>query len=311
MKNSFLWMFFCLSILCCSQGISQPSVENVSLHQQKASYSFDSELLLSHVKTLSDDSFQGRRTGTEGAQMARDYIIKQLISLDAEPLGENFEQEFRFKSRTSFYDGTNILATIKGTEYPDKFIVLSAHYDHEGVKNGKIYNGADDDASGVAGLLAFAEYFKSNPPNHSVILAFFDAEELGLQGSKYFLENSIIPIEGIEMNINLDMIGRNAKDEIYVVGTSSKSSFEPIVKTNSTINDISILIGHDGSDKKQDWTYSSDHGSFHQKQIPFLYFGVEDHEDYHQPTDDFEKIQPIFFTNVVESIITIFEQLDQ
>src|SRR5690606_18370697 len=100
----------------------------------------------------------------------------------------------------------NVLGWIKGTENPDSFIVISAHYDHEGVKKGIIYNGADDNASGVSALFSFAEYFKSNPPKHSVILAAFDAEELGLRGSKYFVENPIVPLEKIRLNINLDMV---------------------------------------------------------------------------------------------------------
>ena len=309
MKTLLIWMSLLAFSFIPNRIASQVPTQ---LDSQESSIvkRFNSEQLLAHVKILSNDSLQGRRTATEGAQMARDYITKQLDFLNVEPLGETYEQAFSFRDRNDSVSGINLLAKIEGTEPSRGFIVLSAHYDHEGVKNDQIYNGADDDASGVAGLLAFADYFKNNPSRHSVILAFFDAEELGLQGSKYYVSNPVIPVKDIAFNINLDMVSRNENNEIYVVGADTKPSFKSVLTKNSQINGISILIGHDGTDGKQDWTYSSDHGSFHQKGIPFLYFGVEDHKDYHQPTDDFENIQPQFFINVVESIITIFEQLD-
>ena len=203
----------------------------------------------------------------------------------------------------------NILGKITGTKFPDKYIVISAHYDHVGIHDGKIYNGADDDASGVSALFAVAEYLAKNPPRYSVILAAFDAEELGLQGAKYFVDK--MKDANIVVNLNMDMISRSEKNELYVVGGRHNKSLEQIIaNTQRETLGLSLLVGHDGTDKKQDWTYASDHGPFHRAKIPFIYFGNEDHAGYHQPTDDFEKITPKFYKNAVKVVLKIFGKID-
>jgi len=271
---------------------------------------FNSDSLLHHVAVLSSDVYQGRRTGTEGAVQAKMYIINQFKNLNIKPLNKNYNQYFSFDERNHTYQASNVLGWIKGTESPNDYIVLSAHYDHEGIKKNKIYNGADDDASGISALFAFAEYLNENPPNHSVIFAAVDAEELGLVGSKYFVDNSIVPIRDIRLNINMDMISRSDKSELFVIGSRYYKTLEPAIKSFKSSENMTLLIGHDGSDGKQNWTNSSDHASFHKAHIPFLYFGVEDHKDYHQPTDDFENIHPNFYQNAVVAIITVFRALD-
>ena len=278
--------------------------------QDLSEFQFDTKQLLQHVKTLASDTFEGRRTGTNGAKKAKDYIVNELKILQIKPLVTNFEQPFEFSSRRKNYNGINILGLIEGTEKAENYIVISAHYDHEGIKNGKIYNGADDDASGVSALLAFAEYFQKTPPKHSVILAFFDAEELGLKGSKYYVDNPVIPIESIKLNINLDMVSRSNKNELYITGARDNKAFEAIILNQKSSDEFKFLMGHDGRDGKQNWTYSSDHGSFFRKGIPFLYFGVEDHKDYHKPTDDYENIHQEFYKTAVENMLNLIKQID-
>lgn len=271
---------------------------------------FNETLLLEHVKTLSSDAFEGRRTGTKGAFKAEKYIVSQFTSSNVLPLGKNYEQPFLFSNEGKNYSGVNILGLIKGTLYPDKYIVISAHYDHEGVKNGQIYNGADDNASGICALFSFGEYFKNNPPKHSVILAAFDGEELGFGGSKYFVNNSMIPLKQIIVNLNMDMISRSDKNELFAVGTIFNKTLENVISSQEYSTTIKLLKGHDQGNWMDNWTYSSDHASFHKKGIPFLYFGVEDHKDYHQPTDDYENIQPDFYIEAVKVIMSVFENID-
>jgi len=276
---------------------------------------FNGDQLLHHIKTLSSDAFEGRQTGTKGGLKARAYIIEQFKDLEVKPLGASFEQEFSFERRGKSYHAGNVLGLIKGTENPDSYIVISAHYDHLGirVKEGQsdsIYNGADDDASGTSALFSFAEYFKNNPPKHSVILAAFDSEELGLRGSKYFVDNSIVPLESIMVNLNMDMISRNTKEELYAVGTRYNETLKLLISNFKPTGKIKLLTGHDGEDGKQNWTGSSDHGSFHNKEIPFLYFGVEDHNDYHKATDHYENIHPEFYKAAVNLIISVFNEVD-
>ena len=311
MRTKLLGLFLFISITFSSCRQSQGASKEETT-EQETSFSFNSDSLLTHIKTLSSDAFEGRQTGTRGSEKARHYIIDELKSLNVKPLLENYEQSFSFQSDGKTYNGSNILSIVPGTSTPKKYIVISAHYDHEGIKNGEIYNGADDNASGVGGLMAFAEYFKKNPPKHSVVLAFFDAEELGLEGSEYYVEHSKIDLNAIVLNINMDMISRNDANELYVSGVKSDVRLNEVEVISSFISseDLTLLTGHDGSDDKQDWTYSSDHGSFHNKNIPYLYFGVEDHKDYHKPTDDFENIDPKFYKHAVQTIISAFGQLD-
>ena len=301
-KNSFFAVFICLLSIHGYAQIAPVKNAEVAL--------FNETDLLHHVKTLSSDAFEGRRTGTKGGFKAEKYIIEHFKKSKALPLLPNYEQPFSFTSEGKHYDGKNVLGFIKGTLHPEKYIVISAHYDHEGIKNGQIYNGADDDASGVSALFTFADYFKIHPPKHSVILAAFDAEELGLQGSKYFVNHPIIPIKQIKVNLNMDMISRSDKKELFAVGTVFNNTLKALVKEHTYSKKIHFLTGHDEGHLEENWTYSSDHASFHKKGIPFLYFGVEDHKDYHQPTDDFENIQPAFYIEAVKVILSVFEKID-
>lgn len=191
-------------------------------------------------------------------------------------------------------------------------IVVTAHYDHIGIKDGKIYNGADDNASGISGLLAIARYFKAKRPRHTLIFVAFDAEEKGLRGAKHFVNNLPVQKDMIKLNVNMDMISRSDQNEMYAVGTYHyphlKNALDEVAETAL----IKLSLGHDRPELgSNDWTYSSDHAPFHQKGIPFIYFGVEDHEDYHEHTDVAEKINPEFLTNTIITILETIKKLDQ
>jgi len=204
--------------------------------------------------------------------------------------------------------GGNVISMVKGKS--DKVIVITGHHDHLGIRNGKIYNGADDDASGTAAVIAIADYFKDKTPNHTLVFATVDAEEAGMHGSAYLVKNFPLGKENIVLNVNMDMISRNDKNELYACGLFHYPNLrEPLTKVNSTIN---LLSGHDDPNNKtqQNWTNSSDHRSFHKEKIPFIYFGVEDHKDYHKDTDTFENINQEFYVEAVKLIIQAVENYD-
>ena len=204
-----------------------------------------------------------------------------------------------------------MLGCIEGTKYPNQYIVVSAHYDHVGIKKGKIYNGADDNASGTCALIEIADYFIQNPPQYSIIIASFDAEELGLQGARCFVDEPPVPRDSILLNINMDMVSRNKDNELYVCGTFHYPQLRTPIEAMLQEQTITILFGHDNPKLGfNDWTSASDHGAFHDEQIPFLYFGVEDHKDYHKPADDFENIQPAFYKVAVESVLKAVKIFD-
>jgi Zn-dependent M28 family amino/carboxypeptidase len=313
MKTKYLSLYFVLLLIFSCKGQTETTTEQTLEQVEVNTPLFDAEALLERVKFLALDSLEGRRTGEKGGLIARDYVVSQFKKYGIAPLLSEYTQPFSFEGRRDkkTYEGANVLGLIKGTEQPEKYIVISAHYDHVGVNDGEVYNGADDDASGTSAIIAVAEYLKNNPPKHSVVFAAFDAEELGLRGAAHFLEANTIPKEQIAIDINLDMVGRNDNNELYVVGTNLYTQLQPAITDLELPENFKLSVGHDGLDDKDNWVSSSDHGPFHKQEIPFLYFGVEDHKDYHQPTDDFEFIQPEFYAKAVTVIISVFERIDE
>jgi Zn-dependent M28 family amino/carboxypeptidase len=256
----------------------------------------DVDRLLATVRTLASPEFEGRRAGTPGGAKARAWVAERVKEIGLEPLES----------------GTNVVGLCKGKRSDGPAIVLSAHFDHLGVRNGQMYPGADDNASGIAVLLALAEYCKETPFAHDVVFAAFDAEEQELRGAREFVEKPPIPKERLALDINLDMVSRGDKNELYAAGTyhwpKTKSALEAVASRTS----IKLLFGHDRpSDGKDDWTKQSDHGAFHAAGIPFVYFGVEDHPDYHKPTDTPDKINPTFFRQAAETILDAVIELDR
>ncbi len=278
------------------------------------SSSISSERLLKDIEFLSSDAMRGRVSGSPEIIKAREFIADRFKSVGLEQFGSGYLQEFSFTRRRSGEKiaGANVVGYIKGKKYPEKYIVVTAHYDHVGVQNGEIYNGADDNASGTAALLALAERFKKERPRHSIIFAAFDAEEQGLQGSRYFVANLPVKKESIVVNVNMDMLGRNDKGELYAAGAFHYPQLRPVLEKVQKSAKVKVLLGHDDPKLgRDDWTGQSDHGSFHKAGIPFIYFGVEDHEDYHRPTDDFERIQPDFYVKAVETVLSTLHLFDR
>src|SRR5690606_24926146 len=149
----------------------------------------DSARLLGDIGRLAHDSMAGRGVMTAENAEARAWLVSELRRIGLGPVGGSYEHAFARarRNRPDSVRGANVLGVVRGTEKPDEFIVVSAHYDHVGVREGKIYNGADDNASGTAAVLAMAAHFKAHPPRHSMIFALWDAEESGLLGARAFV----------------------------------------------------------------------------------------------------------------------------
>lgn len=271
----------------------------------------DSVKLMADLSAISADSMDGRRTGTAGNIRARAYILGQFRAAGLSPFTQRFAFQFSVaRPGATTVMGTNLIGYQEGTKHPDRYIVLSAHYDHLGNKNGVIYNGADDNASGTAGVLAIARWLKDNPPENSVVIALFDGEEQGLLGSLDFIAHAPIPLDRIAANVNLDMVGRNAKGELWAAGATPWPVMRPLLDGLVGTAPVTLKLGHDSGKGKNDWTQQSDQGPFHTARIPWVYFGVEDHPDYHQPGDKFAKIEPGFFVHSVRTIAEFVHRLD-
>ncbi len=294
-----------------AQTTNQTSVKNAP--EAPASKLFNAKRLLSDLETLAADDMQGRWVGTPGGVKAREYVLKRFKESGLESFGNSFLQPFEFSSRNGEkLQGANVLGFVKGKRNPEKYIVVTAHYDHVGVRNGQIYNGADDNASGTAALFALAEYFKKNRPTNSIIFAAVDAEEAGLQGARKFVAAPPVKIESIVMNVNLDMIAHNAQNELYAVGTYHYPFLKPYLDQAAKTAPVKLSFGYEGPNvpRADDWTNQSDHFAFHQAKIPFVYFGVENHKDYHQPTDDFANINQGFYVRATETILAAIKAFD-
>ncbi|RZL46824.1 MAG: M28 family peptidase [Pedobacter sp.] len=268
--------------------------------------------LLKDVEVLASDAYEGRKTGTKGAEMARMYLTGRLkeIGIKPYPGQTSYEQSFEIKGRNgaAAIQGKNLIAYIPGKT--ENIIVISAHYDHVGVIKNEVFNGADDNASGSAALLKFAKYFTKNKPNNTLIFALFDGEEMGLQGAKAFVANPPVALSKIKLNINMDMISHNDKQELYAVGTFKYPELKPFLTTTNP--NLKLLLGHDDPKLGQDdWTNQSDQGAFNAKNIPFIYFGVEDHKDYHKATDEYQNINKTFFIDAANAIQEVILNIDK
>ena len=285
---------------------------------QTANLRIDSERLMQTVTTLADAKFEGRAAGSPGGIAARAYVLERFKSIGLHPVAGAHVFPFTFtrKSVTSGEQGAgaNVLAMCVGKDLTLPMFVVSAHYDHLGVRDGATYHGADDNASGVAVMLEAAAYCAKNPMRRSIVFAAFDAEEGGLNGARVFVSDGPIPRERIGLNINLDMVSRSEKREIFIAGTYHTPALKAPLEMVAKRAPIAVLFGHDRpvaiAGGVDDWTNQSDHGPFHAAKIPFVYFGVEDHPDYHKPTDTADKINRGFFVDVAETVLDAIIQLD-
>jgi len=274
----------------------------------------DREALMAAVRTLSAPEYAGRRTGTPGGLAARRFIVRQFegAGLSA-AFATGFVQPFHRGGKIR--GAANVAGLVRGTGSGTRAIVVSAHYDHLGVRDGVVHPGADDNASGVAVLLAAAKHFASEPPRHSMIFVAFDAEELALAGAKAFVHAPPVPVGRMAINVNLDMLARSDRREIVAAGAYHSPWLVPVLEQVQRRAAVRIVPGRDRPGRRpgsrEDWTLLSDHGVFHQAGVSFLYFGVEDHGDYHRPEDTADKIDPVFFGDVADMVIEALIVLDR
>ena len=180
----------------------------------------DAARLVADVEALSAPAMEGRRTGTPGNQRAQSFILARFRDLGLKPIGPRYEQPFSFEQRGGgALTATNLAGMVRGTARPDEFLLLTAHYDHLGVRNGALHPGADDNASGVAALLQAAAYVAAHPLSHTVVFVAFDGEEQGLKGAAHFVAKPPIDLKRIRLMINLDMVSRNDASTIFASGT--------------------------------------------------------------------------------------------
>ncbi len=250
--------------------------------------------------------FQGRKVGEQGQKLAAEFLQSYYIE---QGIASPFGSDNYFQGISSSYlsksigASENVLAYIEGSEKPEEVLVLSAHLDHLGIKDGKIYYGADDDGSGTVAIMEIAEAFKvaaenGHPPKRSILFTHFTAEEVGQIGSKFYVENPIFPLENTIVNLNIDMIGRvderhnENKNYIYLIGSDriSKELHYISEAVRDTYVDIDLDYTYNALTDRNQYYSRSDHYKFAKRDIPVIFYFNGEHDDYHQHTDTPDKI---------------------
>tara|TARA_R100000935_G_scaffold21876_3_gene40442 strand:+ start:20232 stop:21239 length:1008 start_codon:yes stop_codon:yes gene_type:complete len=305
MKVLFITALTILAVGCNSAQTNKGK----NMSREDYANTITSAELKTHLYEFASDEMQGRMTGEKGQKLAAEYLRNFYQDQGiASPIEENnyyqnipAEYFSRMKEPKS---SENVVAFIKGSEKPDEIIVLSAHYDHVGMENGEIFNGADDDGSGTIAMLEIAEAFQQavkngKGPKRSILFLHVTGEEIGLYGSKYYTENPIFPLANTVANLNTDMIGRIDPDKkdtpnyIYLIGSD---------KLSQELHDVSEAVAEKYSDLELDYKfndendpnrfyYRSDHYNFAKNNIPIIFYFNGVHEDYHKPTDTPDKIE--------------------
>jgi hypothetical protein len=269
--------------------------------------------LSKNLHVIASDEMEGRNTGEAGQKKAGLYLIEQYKTLGIKnPPGtvdyyQKVPSEFMKRGfAPKLGDSENIWAYIPGAEKPEEIIVISAHYDHIGMKNGEVYNGADDDGSGTVSLLEIAKAFmeakkEGFAPKRSILFLHVTGEEHGLHGSRYYSENPLFPIKNTVADINIDMVGRrdtigshkeNGK-YVYVIGSDRLSSELHAINEEMNTKYVGLQLDYTYNDRKDpnQFYFRSDHYNFAKKGIPSIFFFNGTHEDYHGANDTADKIE--------------------
>lgn len=267
------------------------------------------------LQLLASDEMAGRSSGSQGSVLAQQYLQQRFAALGLIAFADNYRQSFRYNLGFTEQQGVNLVGLKKGCRYPDIYIVVTAHYDHLKPHGKRIFNGADDNASGVAGLLYLAAMLQSQCPAYSYLFVATDAEEHGLDGAKAFLAEPPVSTTKMLLNINLDMISRGERgNRLYLLGKRSLPAIIQMPRTEN--NGVRLVLASERRPESRgsasvDWSNASDHGVFRRAGIPYLYFGVDIHADYHSPNDDWQRIDADFFQAALNQIAGTVSWIEQ
>jgi hypothetical protein len=323
MKKIALVTAICLLQISCST--SKKTTTTLPLDQTKYINSITLSELKEHLTVIASDKMEGRNTGTEGQKRAGKYMInhykKNNISFPkgAKDYYQAIPAEYLNKKyNDGLKDSENIWAFIEGSEKPEEIVVVSAHYDHIGIEDGKVFNGADDDGSGTVALMEIAQAFQQaknerQRPKRSILILHVTGEEHGLHGSRFYSENPLFPLANTVADVNIDMIGRRdefhkeSNDYVYLIGSDYLSTDLYNVCEDVNKKFINTKLDYKFNDKKDKnrFYYRSDHYNFAKNGIPsvFLFNGV--HDDYHKETDEVDKIEFDALTKRTQLAFTI------
>ncbi len=269
------------------------------------------ESLKANLTVIASDSMEGRDTGSEGQKKAGRYIIdfykKHGIAFPKgatdyyQPIPAAY---LNAKHNENLNDSENIWAFIEGSEKPEEIVVISAHYDHLGIKKGEVYNGADDDGSGTVAVMEIAAAFQKaknegRGPKRSILILHVTGEEHGLHGSRYYSEHPLFPLANTVADVNIDMVGRRdefhkeSNNYVYLIGSDYLSTdlYNICEEVNKKYHFMTLDYKYNDKKDPNRYYYRSDHYNFAKNGIPVVFLFNGSHDDYHRPTDDVTKIE--------------------
>ncbi|UPQ76539.1 M28 family metallopeptidase [Chryseobacterium nepalense] len=316
MRKLLVPVFSAVLLVSCGTAKTASDVsssQNSAVKGDKAFVSAYKEIKAADLKknlyVIASDEMEGRDTGSPGQKRAGEYMVNYYKNLGIsfpKALGSYYQKVpsdfMKKRGGSNLPDSENILAFIEGSEKPEEIVVVSAHYDHVGTKNGVVYNGADDDGSGTVAVMEIAKAFQAakksgKGPKKSVLFLHVTGEEHGLFGSEYYTDNPVFPLANTVVDLNIDMIGRDdpenrGKQYVYVIGSEMLSSQLKLINeaANKRTNNLELNYKYDDPNDPQRLYYRSDHYNFAKNNVPVAFFFDGIHEDYHKPTDDVEKI---------------------
>jgi Zn-dependent M28 family amino/carboxypeptidase len=247
--------------------------------------------------------------------------VERFKASGIQPIGDTYFEPFTYTPQprrgqaagAATVHGVNVVGRIPGRQNSRRYLVVTAHYDHLGMRAGVVFNGADDNASGTASLFSIATYFTAHPPQNSILFAAFDAEETGLRGSQAFVAAPPVEKDAMVVDVNIDMIGRETQNRLFAVGAVRNPFLRPFISSVAAKAPVKLLMAHDDASRSdpEDWSADSDHASFQKAGIPAVYIGVEDYSQHHQPTDDYETMSYDFYIHAVETSILLIDAFDK
>jgi len=283
-------------------------------------HSVDAKSLWQDFTYLASVNMQGRKSGSAGAQLAREFLQQRFteLNLQAFATAPNYLQSFHFPQDDSEKVGVNVVGWLKGTRFADEFIVISAHFDHLGAQGKQVYLGADDNASGVAAMLALGKNLQAVSSIYSIIFLATDAEELGLQGAKAFMRHPPVAHSQIKFNLNLDMLAEGGpRKRLFATASRQADELNQKIKDVASMAGLCLIKGHRSDRLGQtsltqvDWRKASDHSAFGRHDIPYIFVGVDIHDRYHTPKDSADFVDQRFYTAAVETAWLLLKSINQ
>ncbi|MHC5201582.1 M28 family metallopeptidase [Myroides sp. LJL119] len=332
MKKTLFLSLLGASMALVSCNTAKTSNQSIGSVEQQTPYwhNVNQDSLSKYLKVITSEHLEGRRTGEPGQKRAAAYLEKHYVNngISAPTGADSYFQEVPasfMKTKANLKDSENVWAFIPGSEKPEEVLIVTAHYDHMGLDKGEYHYGADDNGSGTVAVMEIARVFqdlakKGISPKRSVLFIHLTGEEFGLWGSRYYVENPIVPLENSISNINIDMIGRRSyeyptqDDYVFVIGADkiSQDLHDAVEKSNKESVGIDLDYKFNDDNDPQRIYYRSDHYSFAKHGIPAVFFYNGAHEDYHTPRDTYDRIDMDLLTKRTQLIFaTAWELANQ